>query len=451
MAIYTTPIDRQADSNFRVGSGYKLYFFDAGTTDARDTYTDNTYATPLANPVVADGEGRFSVIWTSGDYKVRLTDASDVLIWEVDNYSTDAGSAVFAESIQSAAGSAADVITANLSTTPSELTNSLQVVVELAHGANTISNPTFNLNSLGAKTIVRDDNKPLRAGDTGGSGAKIYLAFSTADDAWVLLNPVKPSKGLGGSWYNGLNVTNGTDTEHDIDISTGQIEDSTAALVLDNKSAITKQIDVDWAEGSADGGFPSGLTLAADTWYRVFIIGKTNGATDAGFDTSSSAANLLADATDYTYYRRVGWVLTDSSSNILNWNNDGPKIYTFDAVIDEGITASTSPVATTVSVPPLQRGNFTYSVALSDTSASNSCFGYVVNMDQTTTNPAIDNFDAYSALTITGASATSIFASDSVSKTVRTNASSQVRHEETSKVGQAKLLTKGWIDDLTED
>ena len=40
MAIYTTPIDRQADSNFRVGSGYKLYFFDAGTTNARDTYTD---------------------------------------------------------------------------------------------------------------------------------------------------------------------------------------------------------------------------------------------------------------------------------------------------------------------------------------------------------------------------------------------------------------------------
>lgn len=191
MAIYTTPIDRQADSNFRVGAGYKLYFFDAGTTNARDTYTDNTYATPLANPVVADGEGRFSVIWTSGEYKVRLTDASDVLIWEVDNYSTDAGSAVFAESIQSAAGSAADVITANLSTTPSELTNSLQVVVELAHGANATTTPTFNLNSLGAKTIVRDNNLALLPGDTAGSGAKIYLAFSTADDAWVLINPAR--------------------------------------------------------------------------------------------------------------------------------------------------------------------------------------------------------------------------------------------------------------------
>jgi hypothetical protein len=190
MAIFTLPIARVGDSNFRVGSGFKLYFYDAGTTDARDTFTSNTYTTPLSNPVIADASGYFPVIWTTGDYKVRLTTAADVLVWEVDNYSNDSGVTIFAEGVLSAPDSAANVITANLSTAPAfPYVDQLQVVVELQHGANTTANPTFNLNGLGAKTIVKQDAKPLAAGDSGGSGCKIYLSYSETLDRWVLLNP----------------------------------------------------------------------------------------------------------------------------------------------------------------------------------------------------------------------------------------------------------------------
>jgi hypothetical protein len=80
-------------------------------------------------------------------------------------------------------------------------------------------------------------------------------------------------------------------------------------------SALVKQIDANWAAGTNQGGFPSGLVLAADTTYRIYLI--SNGSTvDAGFDTSSTAANLLADASGYTYYREIGFFRTDGSADL---------------------------------------------------------------------------------------------------------------------------------------
>jgi len=94
-----------------------------------------------------------------------------------------------AQSVLSKSGSAANVITADISPAPASLADQQQVVVELQHGANTTTTPTFNLNSLGAVTIVRDTNDPLIAGDTGGIGYKLQLNYSAALSAWVLLNP----------------------------------------------------------------------------------------------------------------------------------------------------------------------------------------------------------------------------------------------------------------------
>lgn len=448
MAIFTNPITRVGDSNFRVGSGYKLYFYDAGTTNARDTYTDNTYATPLANPVVADGNGRFSVIWTSGDYKVRLTDADDVLVWEVDNYSTDAGSAVFAESIQSAAGSAADVITANLSTAPSTLTNSLQVVVELAHAANTIGNPTFNLNSLGAVKIVRDNNKPLRAGDTGGSGYKLYLAYSTTLTAWVLLNPAKPSVGLGNKWVNGLAVTNGTDAEHDIDIAVGQILDDTEVMTLDLKSAITKRIDATFATGTGNGGFSddgdalSPPSLANTTWYGVFLIGKVDGTTDVIFATTraNALADTVAAAAGFIYARLIGYAYTDGSANIVPFVDGGQDSKMFDVGANATSSASTGGIAITCQVPPFQRGIFLYKLGESGTTLKE---GVLTQTDQTNTAPS----GAAAAIGVRGDGA-NIIQSTSIFE-LKVDSSSQIRHREEVSIDSVTVDVLGYNIDYS--
>jgi len=154
------------------------------------------------------------------------------------------------------------------------------------------------------------------------------------------------------NYIDGLILSNGTDTEHDIDISTGFCTPPDEMLAIQLSSILTKQIDVDWAEGDDDGGFPSGLSIAADTWYHIFVISNDDGSLiDAGFDSAITASNLLADATGYTKYRRIGSVLTDASSNITQffqyanglfyWKNP-PLDVNGAAISNAGVTATLS-------------------------------------------------------------------------------------------------------------
>jgi len=67
--------------------GGRLYTYIAGTTTLQTTYTDSTAATANTNPVILDSRGEANV-WLGGAiYKFVLKDATDALIWSVDNIS----------------------------------------------------------------------------------------------------------------------------------------------------------------------------------------------------------------------------------------------------------------------------------------------------------------------------------------------------------------------------
>lgn len=85
----------------------------------------------------------------------------------------------------------ADVITATLTPIPNNtpsVYSGLFVRLRVS-AANTSAAPTLNLNSLGAKTIVKGNNLPLAAGDLPGAGAWAEFKFDTTLDKFVLLNP----------------------------------------------------------------------------------------------------------------------------------------------------------------------------------------------------------------------------------------------------------------------
>ena len=86
---------------------------------------------------------------------------------------------------------------------------------------------------------------------------------------------------------------------------------------------ITKRIDAVWAVGTGNGGRASAVSLSANTTYHFFLITKADGTADAGWDTSLTATNLLADATGYIYYRRVMSIKTDASANIPQFTQRG--------------------------------------------------------------------------------------------------------------------------------
>lgn len=68
--------------------GAKLYFTQTGTTTPQNTYQDIDLTTPHANPVVADANGVFPPIYlepTLPDYRIKLTTAADVLVYQEDD------------------------------------------------------------------------------------------------------------------------------------------------------------------------------------------------------------------------------------------------------------------------------------------------------------------------------------------------------------------------------
>lgn len=79
-------VQRFFDENGAPLAGGLLYSYVAGTTTLQATYTDATQSTPNTNPVVLDADG-YADVWLGFDtaYRFELHDASNTLIWTVDN------------------------------------------------------------------------------------------------------------------------------------------------------------------------------------------------------------------------------------------------------------------------------------------------------------------------------------------------------------------------------
>ena len=150
-------------------------------------------------------------------------------------------------------------------------------------------------------------------------------------------------------YLTGLELELGLDTSHDIDIQPGaaRSEGNTGDMVL--AAELTKQIDASWAEGDNEGGFPTGISLGPSQLLHVFVISKSDGTVDGGFDQNINAVNLLADAASagFINYRRIGQIRTNASENIGNIRNITQMRYT----VAWARTTANGPV-TSIFTPP---------------------------------------------------------------------------------------------------
>lgn len=142
-----------------------------------------------------------------------------------------------------------------------------------------------------------------------------------SDTAWWTA-ALASTGGSSRGYINGMQISNNA-AARKLNISSGICRSQTIlglSFGLEAPAAFIKDINEEWTEGTNLGGRASALSLTANTWYRVFALGKQDGTTDYGFDaaTEPTATNLLIDATGdgYDYPRQVGWVKTDGSSNI---------------------------------------------------------------------------------------------------------------------------------------
>lgn len=236
---------------------------------------------------------------------------------------------------------------------PPQYTN-LQAVRFIKNGTNTGA-VTANVAGLGVLNVLDQFGASLASGDLQ-NGSRYTIEYSLTIDGGSPGFVFEKASGLANDLPRGyldgyILSNNAIDPLKNIDITDGACKNSNNSSDLLLSSALGKQIDVSWAEGGTpgapSGGFPSllsGGVAQPDTTYFVFAILKNTGQVDAGFDTSLNAVNLLADATDYSDFRRIGFVITDSSSDIINGFWYGDKWQPNEKFTEYTGTASAGPV-----------------------------------------------------------------------------------------------------------
>lgn len=178
--------DGQDGNDGQDGSdGDSAYVYIAYADDASGTGFTNTfnaskdYIAILSTDteILAPAVGDFAGLWKK--YKGEQGDAGD------DGQDGQDGADGVVPIV--IAGGTADAMT--LDYTPNTTLTDLTLIAFRAIGANTITNPTVNPDTLGAKTIVKYGNKPLAVGDIPRAGFVGFLQYNLANDNYELLNP----------------------------------------------------------------------------------------------------------------------------------------------------------------------------------------------------------------------------------------------------------------------
>ena len=471
---FTPPITHLAKSDFSgAASGWKYNFYSTGTTTRKDTFSDNALTVANTNPVVADSAGRFGDIFLeAGAYRVILTDADDVTIWDADPV---AGSIGMSGVVDKKAASytvtiddstkvlAFDATSGNLTATllaAATAGDGFEVTVKKTDsGANTVT-----VDGNGAETIdeaaafvlsLQNQSVTVRSDGTNwlvvaftrvATGDIDALAVTTAKIAANAVTEAKldAAAAIQTNQIGGLKTSNGTDTTHDIDIAVGAARDGGDAVNIVLASALTKQIDAAWAVGTNAGGLDGtesvGGTPDASTMYYIWLIRRSDtGVVDALFSESATGPTM---PTNYDQKRLIGVVKTDGSANIIQYTQSGDYFrYTGDIILDiydAGMVPDTFKTGT-LSVPPSCLAHvYGY---VSGTTGEFECALYLK-----TKGAADVAATAVEAFIVGDRPGTTAVAGIGASGTVLVNASSQVEYAVTERAGAetVKISTIGF-------
>jgi hypothetical protein len=125
------------------------------------------------------------------------------------------------------------------------------------------------------------------------------------------------------NYLGGLTLSNDATTPNTVlDIATGAACSDDNATMMTLGSPITKSISATWAVGNAAGGLDTG-TVAANTWYHVFLIQRTDtNVVDVLISTSAITPTLPSP---YNKKRRIGSIKTNASSQIIGFVQNGDE------------------------------------------------------------------------------------------------------------------------------
>lgn len=261
-----------------------------------------------------------------------------------------------------------------------------------------------------------------------------------------------PAGGVSGAFSGhlyGLTLSNGSDATNDINIAAGSCIDSTNAYLM-TCGAMTKQLDANWATGTNQGMRYSGAAIA-NTTYGIWAAATADGVEDFYAYPNSggpSAATVLAalnaetGGSAFAYVRRIGFILRESGA-IVAFVQSGDNFVRTDSVADIAANnPGTSAVSATLKVPIGEAVDAVIIATIYDASPAAATNAIVTALTQTDFYPS----SVWSCFT--PAAGAGVPAGDSVSLSVRTNASAQVRYRLSASNGDITfyISTHGWRD-----
>jgi hypothetical protein len=239
----------------------------------------------------------------------------------------------------------------------------------------------------------------------------------------------------------GLTLSSGGSSSIYFIVSPGSAADSTNFDTLALAANMQKSTAA-WAAGPNQGSLDTG-TIAASTWYHVFVIKRRdtniNNSTDVLISLTPTAPTLPAN---YTLFRRIGSIRTNASSLWTTFVQNGDEFLWTTAVNDVNAVAITAtPILTTLTVPT---GIQVWASVNAEISATTAGSLLLQSPDESAQPATATNATVRDNVAATGTPTNVIL--------LRTNTAAQIRATGDGAAGaQYSIYTRGWFDTRGRD
>jgi hypothetical protein len=258
----------------------------------------------------------------------------------------------------------------------------------------------------------------VRSGDNGinGAGGDMFGANNLSELAnkATAFNAIKQAASLSvtgvvpllRNYLSGFQLSNDVgDLNNDISITPGQATDANNVGTFGINSTMTKQLDVPWSPGDHAGGLDAG-SKANSTWYFVYAINRPDiDSTDFCFSTNNIIPTFVTNIpAEYTYYRRIGQVLTNGSGNIIAFSQYGDRFWWDKQILafNASTFAARALISLAVGVPSLVIPPIAILGINLNSPSGESNAVLLTEPSQTDNAPTTTNFTVYVANTTSG-------------------------------------------------